>query len=103
MNKMHHSKADVDRLCIRRSEGEKGLLHRELLYKTINFGLQTYLDSTQDWMLQLVNRHDKTKKVHSASYQSKKFMTELELALIEMSNTQPMNQAKIVKQDAKMK
>ena len=62
MNKMHHPKADVDRLCIRRSEVGKGLLHRELLYKTITIGLQTHLDSTQDWVLQLVNRNEKTKK-----------------------------------------
>jgi len=60
MNKMHHPKADVDRLYIRRSEGGKGLLQLELLYKTITIGLQAYLDSTQDWMLQLVNRHEKT-------------------------------------------
>ena len=103
MNKMHHPKADVDRLYIRRSEGGKGLLELELLYKIITIGLQTYLDSTQDWMLQLVDRHEKTKEVHSVSSQSKKFMTELELAPIEMSEAQPMKRAKIVKQKAKRK
>ena len=82
MNKMHHPKADVDRFYIHRSEGGKGLLQLELLHKTITIGLQTYLDSTQDWLLRLVNRHEKTKKVHSVSFQSKNFMTELELAPI---------------------
>ena len=50
INKMHHSKADVDRLYIRRSDGGKGLLQLELMYRTTTIGLQTYLDSTQDWM-----------------------------------------------------
>ena len=103
MNKMHHPKADVGRLYIRISEGGKGLLQLELLYKTITIGLQAYLDSTQDWMLQLANRHEKTKKVYSVSCQSKKFMTELELAPIEMSETQPMKRANILKQEAKRK
>ena len=58
INKMHHPKADVDRLYIRRSDGGKGLLQLELMYKTTTIGLQPYLDSTQDWMLQLVNRHE---------------------------------------------
>ena len=100
MNKMHHPKADVDRLYIRRSEGGKGLLQLELLYKTITIGLQAYLDSTQDWMLQLVNRHKETKKVHSVRCQIKNFMTELELAPIEI---QPTKRANIVKQEAKWK
>ena len=62
INKMHHPEADVDRMYIRRSDGGKGLLQLELMYKTITIGLKKYLDSTQDWMQQLVNRHDKTKK-----------------------------------------
>ena len=46
-------------------------------------------------MLPLVNRHEKTKKFHSVSSQSKKLMTELELAPIEMSETQPTKGAKL--------
>ena len=103
MNKVHQPKADVDMLYIRRSEGEKGLLQLESLYKTLTIGLQTYLDSTQDWMLQLVNRHEKTKQIHSASCQSKNFMTELELAPIEMSETQPIKRANIVNRRQKRK
>ena len=62
MNKMHQPKANVDMLYIPRSDGEKGLLQLELCYKAITIGLHTYLDSAQDWMLQLVNRHEITKK-----------------------------------------
>ena len=40
MNKIHHPKADVDRLYIQRSEGEKGLLQLEVLYKTITIGFK---------------------------------------------------------------
>ena len=54
-------------------------------------------------MLQVVNRHEKTKKVHSVSCQSKKFKTELELAQIEINETQPTKRAKIIKQEAEGK
>ena len=54
-------------------------------------------------MLHLVNRHEKTKKVHSGSCQSKKFMTELELAPIKMSEVQPTKRAKTIKQETKKK
>ena len=60
-------------------------------------------NSSQDWMLQLVNRHKKTKKVHSVSCQSKKFKTEVELAPIELNETQPTKRAKIIKREAKRK
>ena len=88
---MHHPKADD----IPRSEGGKGLLQLELMYKTRTIGLQTCLDSTQDGILQLLNWHEKTKIVQSVSCQSKKFMTELELVPIEMSETQPMKRANL--------
>ena len=103
MNKMHHLKANVDRLYIPRSDGGKGLLQLELCYKTITIRLQTYLDSAQDWMLKLFSRQEKTRKVHSVSCQSKKFKTELELAPIEVNETQPTKRAKIMKQEAKRK
>ena len=54
-------------------------------------------------MLQLANRHEKTKKFHSDSCQSEKFITELELAPIEMSKTQPTKRTNIAKQEAKRK
>ena len=38
MNKIHHLKADVDGLYIRRSDIEKGLLQLNLIYKTIPIG-----------------------------------------------------------------
>ena len=54
-------------------------------------------------MLQLVNRHEKTKKVHSVRCQHRNFETELELAPIEMNEIQPTKLAKLVKQEAKRK
>ena len=102
VNKMHHPKADACRLYIPRSDGGKGLIQLELCYETITIGLQTYLDSAQDWMLQLVNRHEKTKKVHSVSCQSKQFKTELEPAPIGSNETQPAKRAKVIKREAKM-
>ena len=103
INIMHHPKADVDRQYTRRPDGGKGLLQLELMYKTTPIGLQPHLDSTQDWMLQLVNRHEKTKKVHSVSCQSRKFESELQLSPIDTNETQPTKLAKLVKQEAKRK
>ena len=62
INKMHHPKADFDRLYIQRSDGGKGLLQLELICKTITIGLQKYPYSTQDWVLQLLTGTKNPKK-----------------------------------------
>jgi hypothetical protein len=36
MYKMHHPKADIDRLYVKRKEGERGLPQIEAAYKTDN-------------------------------------------------------------------
>ena len=56
-NRIHHPKADVDRLYIRRNEGGRGMIQLELSLKTTAFGLQKYLETIKDWMLQLINIH----------------------------------------------
>ena len=45
-NRMHHSKADVDRLYIPRKDGGRGLIQLELSLKTAAIGLQRYLETT---------------------------------------------------------
>ena len=50
MAKMHHPKADVDRLYIPRKAGGKGLVHVEITYKTTIIGLNTYLSQQQRWL-----------------------------------------------------
>ena len=61
-NRMHHPKADIDRLYIPRNERGRRMIQLELSYKTSTIGLHKYLTTTTDWMLQLVLAHDKTKK-----------------------------------------
>ena len=61
-NRMHHPKADVDRLYIPRKEGGRGMIQLELSLKTTTIGLQKYLETSTDWMLQLVNIHEQGKK-----------------------------------------
>ena len=54
---MHHPRADIEDLYVKRENGGRGLIQLELTNKTTN-----YLDFTTDSMLQLVNKHKKQKK-----------------------------------------
>ena len=56
---MHHSRADIERLNVKRKNGGKGLVQLELVYKTTTIGLKKYLDTATDWMQMLVNISDK--------------------------------------------
>ena len=59
---MHHPRVDIRHLYIKREDGGKGLIKLELANKTIAVGRKKYLDKTTEWMIQLVNRHEKQKK-----------------------------------------
>ena len=71
--------AYLDRLCIPRNEGGRGMTQLELSYKTSTIAQHKYLTTTTDWMLHLVLANDKTKKAHSVSKQSYKFKQELNI------------------------
>ena len=43
MHRMHHPKADVERVYLARKEGGRGLIQLECTYKTCTIGLETYL------------------------------------------------------------
>ena len=47
-NKMHHPKADVDRLYLPRSSGGRGMIELETSYKTTTIGMQKYLTVSND-------------------------------------------------------
>ena len=55
--KMHHPKADKDRYYLPRSEGGRSIIQTELTYKTTTIGLYKYLQTTKDWMIELVRKH----------------------------------------------
>ena len=48
MTKMHHPKADVDRLYSPRKAGGRGLVQLEITYKTTTIDLNTYLNNKDD-------------------------------------------------------
>ena len=108
INRMHHPKADVDRLYIPRQKGGRGLIQLELSYKTSTIELSyktstielsyktstielsyktstieldKYLKKTNDWMLKLVSQHENSKKSHSITKESLKFTQELNFVL----------------------
>ena len=98
---MHQPKSDVDRLYIPRNRGDRGMIQLELSYNTSTIGLCKYLESTQDWMLKLVNLHEENKKLHSVTKESHKFSRELELDLQNDEEVIPAVIAKKTKQKAK--
>ena len=100
-NRMHHPKADVDRLYIPRKDGGRGLIQLELSLKTATIGLQRYLETTKDWMLQLVNTHEETKRMHSVKKESSKFAVELNIETSMDVDLPSSIQAKNLKKKAK--
>ena len=75
--RMHHPKADVDRLYLPRSEGGRGLIQIELTYKITTAGLETYLRENKDSMMKLVLEHEKKKKLYSVTKEATKFLQQL--------------------------
>lgn len=101
-NRMLHPKADVERLYLPRKEGGRGLIQLQLSYKTTTIGMNHYLEFTNDWMMQLVRRHEHNKKLHSISKEALKFENELNVTPInEVEGLTPTMVAKKVKQTAK--
>ena len=100
-NRMHHPKADVDRLYIPRKEEGRGMIQLELSLKTTTIGLQKYLETSKDWMLQLVNIHEQGKKMHSIKKESNKFASELNIEATINEELPCTLQAKNLKKKAK--
>ena len=101
--RMHHPKADKDRIYLPRGEGGRGLAQLEMAYKVTTIGLEVYLNTKQDRLLSIVKEHDKTKKTLSIKHEAKKFRRELGQpdSNPEMPNESPTQQAKAVKRQAK--
>ena len=56
-HKMHHSRSDIESLYVEKENDGRGLSQLELTYKTTTTGLKEYVDTSTDWMLQLVSTH----------------------------------------------
>ena len=100
-NRMHHLKADVDRLYIPRNEGGRGMIQLELSLKTTTISIQKQLETTKDWMLQLVYNHEQRKKLHSIKKGSTKFATELNIEIAVGTELSCTLQARNLKRRAK--
>jgi hypothetical protein len=63
MYKMHHPKADIDRLYIKRKEGGRGLVQAEVVYKTEIINIAEYLNTNYkgDQFVNIVKNHERTK------------------------------------------
>lgn len=89
MAKMHHPKADVDRLYIPRKAGGRGLVQLEITYKTTTIGLNTYLNNKDDYLLKIARDHDRGKKTMSIHHQAAKYGRELSLPEAEVAENEP--------------
>ena len=87
--KMHHPKADVDRLYIPRKAGGRGLVQLEITYKTTTIGLNTYLNNKDDNLLKIARDHDSGKKTMSIHHQAEKYGRELSLPEAEVVENEP--------------
>ena len=67
MYKMHHPKADIDRLYVKRKEGRRGLVQIEAAYKAKIMNIAEYLNTNYK-KNQFVNIV-KSQKKHSTKYE----------------------------------
>ena len=74
-NRMHHPKAAIDRSYLPRKEGGRGLIQLGMSYKTTTIGQDTSNQNNYDWMIQLVNHHERNKKLHSVTREAQRYST----------------------------
>ena len=60
MYKMHHPKADIDRLYVKRKEGRRGLVQIEASYKAEIISIAEYLNTNykEDQFINIVKSHE---------------------------------------------
>ena len=100
---MHHSKGDTDRLYLPRTEGGRSFIQTGITYKTTTIGLQKYLQTTKDWIMELVRKHENSKRLHSIAKESRKYMREFNIKEQEELNHDlaPTKAAKEIKRKTK--
>ncbi|XP_068708222.1 uncharacterized protein [Montipora foliosa] len=83
IHRMHHPKADVNRMYLPRRIGGRGLTKLETAYKSTTIGLEKNLRNTDDALLQLVLQHETKKKLYSIQKEAEKFKREFEVPNLE--------------------
>ena len=77
--KIHHPKADKNRLYLPRSGGGRSLIQIALIYKT-TIGLHKYLQTTKDGMVELIRKQKNSeKKLYAIAKEIRKNMKELNI------------------------
>ena len=80
MYKMHHLKADIDRLSVKRKEGDRGLMQVETAYKAEIISIAEYLSTNykKDQLVNIVKNHENTQPaMKSVTRLAVKIMEEL--------------------------
>ena len=78
------------------------MINLEITYTTTTIGLNSYLESSEDRMLQAVLQHEKKKELHSVVKESRKFKFQLNMAQEEIdTNMKSTKAAKDRKKKAK--
>jgi hypothetical protein len=80
MYKMHHPKADTDRLFVKRKEGGRGLSQIEAAYKTEIINTAEYLNKRykEDQFVNIIRSHDsKQSNMNSTVRKAAKIIDEL--------------------------
>ena len=77
---MHHPKADIDRLYVKRIEGGRGLVQVEAAYKAEIINIAEYLNTNykEDQFVNIIKNHENTKpNMNSVLKSAAKIMAEL--------------------------
>jgi hypothetical protein len=80
MYKMHHPKADIDRLYVKRKEGGRGLVQVEAAYRAEIINIAEYLNTKykEDQFVNIVKVHESTQpNMNSILWSAPKIIEEL--------------------------
>ena len=72
INGMHHPRADVQRLYVKRKNGGRGLLEVWSVYQQAILGLSEYIELENSRLIQIVKLNDSLKKKYSVSKEASK-------------------------------
>ena len=102
LNRMHHPKAEVNRMYVPIKEGGRGTINLEICFKSTTVWLNTYLLSSDDRMLKLNLQHEKKNKLHSVTKENRECKFQLNMAQEENEQTtEATKAAKEIKKKAK--
>jgi regulator of replication initiation timing len=90
MHKMHHPKADIDRLYVKRKEGGRGLVQSEAAYKAEIINIAEYLNTKykEDQFVNIFKNHENTQPNMNSILQS------VAKIIVELSQLSGKNDAK---------